>query len=268
VDDKHVERLTTNSEYHKSKKACIVRHKSAEEAQCKYARNGYNVTQGRKQYYNAPRYDPAKVANLTQQRLVLKSQGDRVVFTPRQQEKGTPVVQDIWDVDKHGNFVPAYDGGDGGHHPYKHNWHHMIANEMLFQELYDESLPDPYQLLELLMAGGYNLNSGRNIVLLPKKTLVGILVRWPIHPNNHPRFDTYVQGKLSWLKRKLMKALGNKSVHEVDPEKTVALKEDLEKLSDNLFLVLEQMPGGMHINKIQEVGAEIEERLRRGGARS
>ena len=207
MDKKHIERLTRNSEYHKSKKACIIRHKSAEEAQCKYARNGYDVTQGRAKYYNAPRYDPAKVSNLVQQRLVRKSQKNRVVLTPRQQEAGKPVVQDIWDVDKHGNFVPAYDGGDGGHYPYEHNWHHMIANEMLFDELHDDSLPDPYQLLELLMAGEYNLNSGRNIVLLPKKEPVGLLIRWPIHPNNHSGFDTYAQAKLSWLKGKLMKAL-------------------------------------------------------------
>ncbi len=44
-----------------------------------------------------------------------------------------------------------------------------------------------------------------------------------------------------------------------------SIKDDLEKISDNLFLILEQMPGGVHVNRLKEMGQEIEAKLRQQG---
>ncbi|NTX02576.1 AHH domain-containing protein [Myxococcus sp. CA040A] len=267
MDDKHIERLTKNSDYHKNG-ACVVRHAAAQNAECKYARNGYNVTlRARQSYYNNPRYTPAEVTGVRTKSISL-AQPDgttRAFITPKQQQANQPVDPHIWDIGHHGNFVPLYDNGEGGHHPYKHNWHHLIANDMLFQELFDDSRSDPYQLLELLMVAGYNLNGERNIVLLPKWKEVGELIDWPIHPNNHPGFDEFAKEKLNWLKDQLDKALGDQEVHKVDPKSVQSLKDDLETISDNLFLVLEKMPGGVHINKIKKLGAALEAELRQQG---
>ncbi|WP_395838621.1 AHH domain-containing protein [Cystobacter fuscus] len=235
----HVEQLTA-SEYHKEKKACIVRHHSAKGEHCDYQWNGYNATQGRAVYYNAPRYDPAKV-----------------------QRQGGDIIPDIWDVDKEPNFIPRAHGGNGASYPYKHAWHHLIPNAMLFGELYAEDRDNHYQLLELLMSGGYNLNSGRNIVLLPAKEGVGKLIRWVIHPNNHPKYDKFAKDKLNWLRGELEAALVDKEIHDVDPEKTAKLKEDVEKVSDSLFYILERLPSGQHVNVINELGERIEGRLRK-----
>jgi hypothetical protein len=135
----------------------------------------------------------------------------------------------------------------------------MIGNEMLFKLLVDEKYG--LRLLKVLMIGRYNLNGPRNIVLLPQKEEVGSIIRWPIHPNNHPGFDEYAEQKITDLKMRLMKALGNKKLHEIKPDNVSNIAEDVNKVSDLLFQILEQMPGGVHINKIKEYGAAIEKRL-------
>lgn len=262
-DDKHIERLTEKSKYHVND-ACIVRHEKALNAACKYAINGYNATQGRKKDYNAPRYDndlvTEKGVGKKPVNYVVKTIGKALVhpvYQPKTKKKG------IWDVDKHGNFVPLDSGGNGFKYPYKHNWHHLIANEMLFQMLYDSTLYDPYALLELLLAGKYNLNGGENIVLLPQNAEVGVHVGWPIHPNNHPGFDDYASTHLSTLKTELKGKLKNKKVHQVRPRTVASVKTKLNKTSKFLYKVLEQMEGGKHINKIKEVKPSILSKLRK-----
>lgn len=258
---KHIERLVA-SQYH-DKGGCVVRHGAAQRDACKYAKNGYRVTSSsRKNFYNAPRYDAAEILEIQQEMVTRQRDGKTVTYrTPVHPGSGQ---ENVWDVDKYDNFVPLYEGGDGGHYPYKHNWHHMIANDMLFQELYDPKKHE-YKLLQLLMHGKYNLNGERNIVLLPKQAAIGEIIKWPCHPNNHPEYDRFAKNMLSWLKEKLLRALGNKDICEVDEDRAEAVAEDVNKVSDSLFRILERMPGGVHINSIQRLGADIDAKLRKEG---
>src|ERR1700687_1577601 len=125
----------TNPEYHKEG-ACVVRHPSAQNKECHTQQNGYNVTNNsRSSWYNAPtRYKLGNVDWSEIRPKWRKISGSRVLsfVAPAKDEKPHP---HLWNIGVFDNFIP---GGKGFHHPYLHNWHHMIANEMLYQRLVDE----------------------------------------------------------------------------------------------------------------------------------
>jgi hypothetical protein len=254
----HIGELT-DVVYHKDG-ACVVRHASARNAECKYEQNGYEITLGaRAAWYNAPvRYKLGLVDWAKTRPKWRKVSGNRVLsfVAPAADEKTHP---HLWNIGVFDNFVP---GSKGFHHPYLHNWHHMIPNELLFQLLYDDDYG--LKLLQVLMVAKYNINHQRNIVLLPQQDRVGKIIKWPTHPNNHGAFDQYVSSKLSALKDQLKQALGEPEAHPVNAQNVGNVAEDLHKISDNLLVLLETLGRehpGVHINEVQTYGAAIEAKL-------
>ena len=258
-NDKHITRLT-QSKYHEQG-GCVVRHERAQNAECKYRINGYNITQSaRSKDYNAPhRYAAEHVVDLKRKRV--KRPGGGYHLSPTQNKAGGPVDPGIWNIGANGNFVPREQGGRGFHYPYLHNWHHLIANDRLSRALYDGEAG--LNLLLLLMAAKYNLNGEQNIVLLPQQESVGRIIKWPIHPNNHGPYDDYAEKKLSGLKETLKKALDDKKVHQVDPKRAQCAVDELNRISKLLYRILRELPGGQHLNTIQQYGAAIDRKLER-----
>jgi hypothetical protein len=258
-DEGHIEKLV-DSEYHK-KGACVVRHQSKRTARCKYEENGYNITASFKTHYNAPRYDPKDLQGIKQKTLKRKQGGKKyTVKTPSKPAPGD--ASPVWDYGKqaesgHDNFLPRDNGGLGFHYPYLHNWHHLIANEMLNKYLKERR---SLKLLEVLMASDYNINDGENIVLLPKEEKVGRIIKWSTHPNNHPKFDAYAKSKLGDLKDRLRAGLVRKKPHKITVKAVAGVKKDLNDTSKDLRDMLEalgRLQPGAHINKIREYAARI-----------
>jgi hypothetical protein len=259
--DQHVAALA-KSTYHEDG-ACVCRHDSNRKPGCNYARNGFDVTKAsRRPDYNSPTRFPASKADAVAQELRVVGKKHKQVSSPYPQPAEPGRAESLWNVGakadgKNENFKPR---GVGYHYPYLHNWHHMIANAMLVKHLVLKNKPEPYILLEVLMAGKYNINGERNIVLLPQQRRVGEVIRWPIHPGDHEEFDAYARGKLSELKEQLSQALSDAG-HPVDNESTRTIAEDLNKVSDQLYKILRAMPPGVHIDEIQAHGAAIESKL-------
>lgn len=261
----HVDQLE-KSTFHKNG-ACVCRHESNLKPGCKYWKNGFQITRkARAAKYNAPARFEARHADGVAQ--AMRKVGKETVASPYVQDpQRTDKTASEWNVgislvDRATgkklpeNFLPREMGGVGFHHPYLHNWHHMIGNAMLVKHLILEGEPNPYQLLEVLMAGRYNINGPRNIVLLPQQRLVGRIIKWPIHPNNHPRFDQFVETKLGDLRFRLSEALEN-SGHPVKNKTTQDIAKDVNDVSDGVLELLESMPGGQHINHISATAARL-----------
>jgi hypothetical protein len=254
----------TDPVYHQNG-ACVVRHASAQQKECKYEQNGYDKTlASRSHWYNAPtRYKLGLVDwNKIRPKMVKSPAGYKLksFVAPGKGEKPHP---HLWNIGEFDNFVP---GGKGFQHPYLHNWHHMIANEMLFKMLYDKTYGT--KLLQVLMVAKYNLNHERNIVLLPKEDRVGVIVKWPVHPNNHGTYDKYAAAKLSTLKARLKQSLGTPKAHPIKAKNVGNYAEELHAISDELLLLLEQLgreQPGVHINKVKKYGAAIEAKLQAAG---
>lgn len=252
----------TDPKYHQGG-ACVVRHASAQNKECKYEENGYDKTStARAHWYNAPGRFKLGLVDWNKVRpKMVKVPGPggykiKSFVAPPAGEKADP---HLWNIGVHDNFVP---GKKGFHHPYLHNWHHMIGNEELFQRIYDPVYG--VKLLQVLMVAKYNLNHERNIVLLPKQDRVGKIVKWPTHPNNHGTYDAYASAKLSTLKARLKQALGNPQAHPVNAQNVGNVAESVHLISDRLLLLLEQLgreQPGVHINRVDKYGAAIEAKI-------
>jgi len=262
-----------NKDLHKDG-ACVIRHNNAQHPKCRYEKNGFEVTTtGRKADYKV------KLARTDVEGLRLRVPKNVKEPTPARPGvklgKGQAATtlgfdEDMWNVGAKAdglseNFKPRKMGGRGFHYPYLHNWHHLIASEMLYSMLYSEK--HGTRLLQVVLVAKYNLNGKENIALLPKQEAVGQLVKWPVHPNSHPGFDEYAEKKLGWLQDQLVGALGKGTAHEVNPENVGNVKSDLDAISGRLYKILRLARSrgigghGKHINEINSYGAGIEERL-------
>ena len=59
---------------------------------------------------------------------------------------------------------------------------------------------------------------GHLLEAFPEEGQVGRIVRWPIHPNNHPQYNAYAESKLGRARDRLVSALARSKgkVHEID----------------------------------------------------
>lgn len=268
-DDEHVEKLPKSS-YHDDG-ACVCRHESHRKAGCHYDRNGFQETvSARAALYSSPtRFDASEADEVTQKTRMIgpkDSPSRRAVTSPSYQTAARRAGgESLWNVGAkadgvHENFKPRSMGGVGFHYPYFHEWHHLIANAMLVKHLLLRGKPEPYLLLEVLMAGKYNLNHARNIVLLPQQKRVGDIVKWPIHPNNHGKFDEYAQELLRKIKGRLEKALAETG-HPVRNKTTEDIAESVYKISDRLLTILDAVgkeKGGVHLNRVRKLYEELQ----------
>lgn len=266
--DEHVDALQ-KSTFHKNG-ACVCRHEKNRKSGCHYDQNGFKHTRrSRAALYSSPtRFDAEKADRIAQKGRWVgrkKSPRRRRVTSPaRQTAEGRAGGESIWNVGAsadgvHENFKPRSMGGVGFYHPYFHEWHHMIANAMLVRHFHRKDAPDPYVLLELLMAGKYNINHPRNIVLLPQQKRVGDIIHWPIHPNNHGKYDAFAKSQLGETAARLEEALDEPD-HPVREKTAKDIAEDLHKISDRLFKILDAVGkehGGVHVNQAGELYAQL-----------
>lgn len=249
--------------------ACIVRHERDRKKHCHYDKNGYDETRtaARMIHYNAkgspkPRgFAPADISDLKGSRKRRTDKNGKVHYrttTPEQQKDPSKPNEKIWDVDGSAragipNFKPK---ARGAHYPYRHQWHHLIPSAALEQGLYhDEYRRKP---ILCLVVGKYNINHGKNIVLLPEEAQVGQIVKWPIHPNNHPKYNAYTKEKLKGARDKLAGALkrNDGDVHDMNEKTAARSAADVRRLSQDLYDQLEEWGrkggAGVEINRIAE----------------
>lgn len=145
--DQHVNAVA-KSKWH-ADGACVSRHDSGRKPGCNYARNGFQVTKAsRTADYNAPMRFEASKADAVAQQMRVVGKKHKQVHSPYPQPPDPARTESLWNVGnkadgRNENFKPR---GVGFHYPYLHNWHHMIANAMLVNNLVLRDKPEPYVL--------------------------------------------------------------------------------------------------------------------------
>jgi hypothetical protein len=276
----HAEELL-NNEWHKQG-ACLLRHTDNQTDKCKYPKNCRKWTiDNRAQFYQRQEFKDdgyKKVRHLRKSEKSLtrtdkKTDEEQIHTRDTTPTKPTPGKDDpnFWDiggaaVGRRMNFKPS----GPAHYPYRHQWHHIIPSATLYNYLLvTQSALVNIQLHFVLMKGEYNLNHGRNVVLLPEEAQVGRLVKFPTHPNNHPEFDVFAKKKLGRQKRELQNALDQAGgdVHKVDPNVAAGIAETIHSISDDIFDEIEafgRLKPGRELNEIGKFVDEIAKLLNPG----
>lgn len=265
-DEEHIEEMTS-SVFHQ-KGGCVVRHISyyAEENPCSHRGTGYKISvKKRKDWYNEP--DAYKAQDIVKADVrswkprifSWKRKGSDKEFIFKYKPKAHPthkLIHGLWDIDpgKKYNFQRS------SFVPYMHNYHHLIPNGVLNEGLYDKQHGS--RLLKLLMAGQYNINHGRNIILLPKEERIGRIIGLPAHcpggKQSHKRYSTSIKGMLNDIKKRLKRALKDQTLHEAAKGKVGNIAEDLYRMASGgettsrgaLVRLLRKLGGGGDIDDI------------------
>jgi hypothetical protein len=266
----HVTQMTAN-DLHK-KGACILRHDGSKGSPCDYPWNGYQVSQtaARKGMYNKevkPHHIDRDRANqdiyeaarkkkkrsdetrdLFQARLRRFIDGyrhgvRRVARPLANSPKAWFIGSDSPDPD---NFKPRRHGGMGYHHPYFHNYHHMVPNGAIHEFI--GCTENGTKKLFLLMTSLYNINAADNIVLLPKQSFVGRALGLPIHcpygQRSHPTYSNSCQKTLSKISDLLQEVLDQGSPHRLNDSNVAVIKQEINLLEKKLLMFIKAMTPG------------------------
>jgi hypothetical protein len=276
----HVTELT-NGEWH-DQGACLLRHEKNQKDHCKYKKLGrLHAEKARKDYYQRAEFklpaSLAKVSALSSSSKSLTRKGKQTA-APRPLTRDTTPTKpsgssepDFWDIDERADGRKLNFKASGpGHYPYRHQWHHLIPSEMLYQYLLTGA--DGARIVPLhlaLMRGKYTIHHGPNVVLLPEEEQVGALVQFPTHLGRHPEYDKFAKSRLTDQKQQLQKALkdaGGKP-HEVDAKASTGIGESLHRVSNDLFSMVEafgKLSPGRELNAINQFAQRVEETLAKG----
>lgn len=234
--EEHIEEMIS-SVYHK-KGGCVVRHIKGLILRnpCSHRGQGYNISlEKRYKMYNEPyAYKAQKIKYRKWKEIKV---GESLDYEFWRWYNPTVSENRNWDIGHRRNFKRSYT-------PYLHNYHHLIPNGVLNSELYDKEHGS--RLLKLLMAGKYNINNGRNIIILPQEEWIGKIIKLPVHcPGGarcHKAYSNYIRPLLNKIKKQLKKKLKDKTLHE-------AAKENIEKIAENVYKIsdgaCEKSQGGL-----------------------
>ena len=271
-EKKHITKMTKN-DLHEKHKACILSHSDyKKDSACEYPWNGYKVSSTvRKDMYNkelnpgdidetkldedvlkgASSRNPEKLAEfIAKYRNALKKAYESSTDLLKGDPRAWFIGDDSPDPD---NFRPKkFREGKGFHHPYYHNWHHLIPNGAIKE--YIGSGNDGYKCLFLLMTSKYNIHSQENIVLLPLDAYVGRALGLPIHCPYflmaHKDYQLTCKRDLDKIKEILQEVLDKKEKpHKLNDETVVRVKKEMEDLSAVLLWVITEMQPGESIDQ-------------------
>ena len=116
------------------------------------------------------------------------------------------------------------------HLPFAHEYHHIMPDEAFSAALETKEA-------ELLMAAGYNMNHGKNVIILPVTRDVAYALMLPKHKGQHCSYSQECFSLLSSLKQELQEESGG---HGITAENVGNLRSDLESWQENQFFLLVQ----------------------------
>lgn len=128
-----------------------------------------------------------------------------------------------WWIGEHKNFVKK------AWWPYLHNYHHIMPVTSLKQAFSKASHR------AALQKAGYNVNAGKNVILLPKETIPADALMLPDHPFGHTSYNDDCESEVNRLIRKVKKEQKN---HTMDDDFFDAFKDELETWSEDEYKVL------------------------------
>ncbi|WP_158625090.1 AHH domain-containing protein [Corallococcus terminator] len=266
MTSKHI--TLTKHKDHKKQEGCVCRHEVAFDdptyPKCAYRPNGYNETLSG----SVPNMVPP-----TSKRSLYE-----VDFTERMSE-GTPIQADpsarlpavmakfkptgrqsnadkkagggrkeIENIDPRGNPKAWHFVGRNykdWHLPFAHEYHHIMPDEALSAAL------EPKEA-EFLMAVGYNMNHGKNVIILPIMRDIAYALMLPKHKGWHRSYNQECFAVLSSLKQDLREKSDG---HGITAENAGDLRGDLESWQENQFFLLVQF--GRTTAMTKRVAAEI-----------
>ncbi len=130
--------------------------------------------------------------------------------------------------------------------PFNHQYHHMLPWECFYgwdvpNQKYGEFAPGELQLIQ---GSGYNLNDGRNMIILPMAKAYGDAMRLPVHYEGHYKYSRTLRTMLNEVRQQLAAA---NPLHVIDATNVGNLKTQLEAWEDRQFHhIMAYAAGGGH----------------------
>ncbi|HYV46036.1 MAG TPA: AHH domain-containing protein [Myxococcaceae bacterium] len=109
--------------------------------------------------------------------------------------------------------------------PFGHEYHHIMPEEALLESLSDTEL-------DLLVAAEYNINDGKNIIILPITRDVAYALMLPRHKGWHSSYNRECAAIIESIRRELSES---QPEHEVTEENKGAVANTLESWSDMTY---------------------------------
>lgn len=249
--DKHVTLL--NPEEHKKQDGCIRRHEpdfdSPTFPKCAYRPKGYAELKAGMATRLTPPISKLSLYHLdfTQphpegtpiqdnHRKRLPATMEFFTQTGRQKkkdkEKGLPRPK-YQNTDPRGNAKAWHFEGSNykeWHIPFAHEYHHIMPVEAL-----EETLDPTFHEDELLVRSGYNINDGKNIIILPITRDVAYALMLPKHKGWHRSYNTECATVISNYKRTISETTPD---HGITEGNVGGLRKQLETWQENTFAKL------------------------------
>jgi hypothetical protein len=131
------------------------------------------------------------------------------------------------------------------HLPFGHEYHHIMPEEAISEALTLEEA-------KILQAAGYNINHGKNMIILPITRDVAYALMLPKHKGWHSSYNQECMGILNRLKRSANKA---STTHAITEENVGGVRQNLETWQENQYKILVNY--GRAVAMSQGVAAEI-----------
>lgn len=216
MSEKHVAELTALAEHGDGEgQGCVCKCVGSDwkNSHGSYRKNGYDETLAnprKKALYNVDFTNPENGKRIRGRAPEYRSGfAKEQLFTakdPRDAKHRT-----AWWIGLHDNyFQKAY-------RPFNHDAHHILPWDAI-QRL-------PKTALKLLMAAGYNLNAGNNIIILPKNDSYARALMLPAHPYDHPEYSSRVAGILEEIQQDMAE---EGQGHELNEDNVGNLRSRLE----------------------------------------
>ncbi len=127
-----------------------------------------------------------------------------------------PQARDGW---KFGGTSKGKKNYQNANVPFPHQYHHMCSWEGI------SSGALTTEELKLLQKAEYNLNDGFNLIVLPMRERVAMILQMYTHPNNHKAYNTELKEMIRTVKAAM--SGGDPDVH-LDEKTAVVMKDTLE----------------------------------------
>jgi hypothetical protein len=139
-------------------------------------------------------------------------------------------------------FVPGKRKA-GQRYPYHYEAHHLLPRAMFGQLL--ETTLKPYK--DVVLKIDYDINNGRNIIMLPEGPEHTAVHRLPCHFTDHPNYTKKVESYLTDFANAVNEAAANASPEH--PEITdQTLADKLHQIEDKCWTLVCQLGNHIHLN--------------------
>ena len=143
------------------------------------------------------------------------------------------------------NILPSKSGGLGAWYPYRHQHHHLIAVGEIQNFLVAGA--DTRKRVAVLVQSTWNVNAGRNVLVLPTDVTIAGIMKVPAHcpwgTASHPAWSKRVESALKTISKSLKEAAATEKSHAEYDRRAAKVKEDLDALSDKLYKICLTLSG-------------------------